>query len=500
MSKSRIKEFGINTELNLLKDRIIKIYKEDDVPWVIGYSGGKDSTAVLQLVWMALEELPVEERTKTVHVITTDTLVENPIVAIWVDTSLRLINSTAKQKRLPILAHKLIPKVKDTFWVNLIGKGYPAPRPNFRWCTDRLKISPSNDFITNVVQKSGEVILVLGTRSSESSVRAAVLKKHASTASRDFLNSHTNLPNCLVFPLIKDWSNDDVWLFLNQIKNPWGHSNKDLMNMYAGATADSECPLVVDTSTPSCGDSRFGCWVCTMVSEDKSMSAMIQNDSQKNWMRPLLKLRNELDIGDDRHLRDYRRMHGGIQFYKGREVPGPYTQESRLNWLEKVLQAQEYIRKKGPKEVQEIELISMEELHEIRRMWVHDKNEVEDLLPEIYYKYCKREFPSKNLDLNPMFKSKELQLLKSKCDQHNLSYEMVRNLLSIEHRYRTASRRVNIFKEIEKAIVKDGFESKEEALRLARKKVKEKSDIQGIPSPTTNPEEQVLSITSQEQS
>jgi DNA sulfur modification protein DndC len=96
-----------------------------------------------------------------------------------------------------------------------------------------------------------------------------------------------------------------------------GDSNKDLFELYRGATEDNECPFVIDTSTPSCGDSRFGCWVCTLVSEDKSMSAMIQNDEQKSWMQPLLDLRNELDIYDDHDRRDFRRMTGKVQLLSG---------------------------------------------------------------------------------------------------------------------------------------------------------------------------------------
>ena len=58
--------------------------------------------------------------------------------------------------------------------------------------------------------------------------------------------------------------------------------------MYQGATSGGECPLVVDTSTPSCGTSRFGCWVCTLVDQDRSMEAMIANDEEKVWMTPLV--------------------------------------------------------------------------------------------------------------------------------------------------------------------------------------------------------------------
>ena len=101
-----------------------------------------------------------------------------------------------------------------------------------------------------------------------------------------------------------------------QTPNPWGYENRDLLTMYQGASADGECPLVVDTTTPSCGDSRFGCWVCTLVDEDKSMQAMIRNDQDKDWMEPLLDLRNELDPKrEERESRDFRRMSGLVQLY-----------------------------------------------------------------------------------------------------------------------------------------------------------------------------------------
>src|ERR1700676_2151642 len=161
--------------------------------------------------------------------------------------------------------------------------------------------------------------------------------------------------------------------------------------MYGGASADGECPLVVDTSTPSCGDSRFGCWVCTLVEKDKSMTAMIQNDEEKEWMMPLLALRNELDFRtgsgtneetSDHHLRDFRRMTGAVQIMQdGRPVPGPYTQTSRERWLRKLLEAQTWIRQHGPPNVRTIELIKLTELQEIRRIWVVDKQEREENLP-----------------------------------------------------------------------------------------------------------------------
>lgn len=430
-------------------DDIKDLFLEDDVPWIVGYSGGKDSTAVLQLIWMALEQLPSSSLNKQVHVISTDTLVENPIVSAWVANSHEVMQKTARKTGLPFVSHKLTPEVANTFWVNLIGKGYPAPRPKFRWCTERLKIRPSNQFIIDVTNKSGKSVLVLGARKAESSTRAATMARHEKHRTRDKLSPSGSLPGCNIYTPIEIWTNDDVWLFLMQAKNPWGFNNQDLLNMYQGASADGECPLVVDTSTPSCGDSRFGCWVCTLVEQDKSMTAMIQNDAEKDWMLPLLNIRNSLDFRlmgkdgasedteglSDRKLRDFRRMNGNVQFMgegeNRRVIPGPYTQEARKNWLKMLLDAQSYIQSTGPKEVRDIELVTIRELEEIRRIWVFEKGEIEDFLPIIYQSSLGKKYPGKALGVNTFFDLTDLNSLKQICIDKDATYELCRDILTV---------------------------------------------------------------------
>ncbi len=226
--RSAFDELGIKASIEAQVAEIQELYLLDEIPWVLGYSGGKDSTAVLVLTWMALGALPEEKRTKPVHIISTDTLVENPIVAAWVTKSLLVMKSSAEEQGLPIIPHRLTPTVQNSFWVNLLGKGYPAPRHKFRWCTERLKIMPSNAFINEVVQSSGEVILLLGTRKAESAKRAANMAKHEKNRVRAKLSPNSTLPNSQVYSPIEDWSNDDVWLFLMQFENPWGY-NKEYM-------------------------------------------------------------------------------------------------------------------------------------------------------------------------------------------------------------------------------------------------------------------------------
>lgn len=449
--KSAFDEYGLKETVSQCVEEIKELYLSDDIPWVVGYSGGKDSTAVLQLVWLALLEIDESNRRKPIHVISTDTLVENPIVASWVNQSLEKMRETARETRVPVEPHRLTPEVTDSFWVNLIGKGYPAPRPRFRWCTERLKINPSNGFITDVVRESGEAILVLGTRKAESIARARAIEKHSRFRTRARLSPSGTLTNCLIFSPVEDWSNDDVWLFLMQVANPWGYNNKDLLTMYQGASPDGECPLVVDTTTPSCGDSRFGCWVCTLVDQDKSMSAMIQNDEEKEWMLPLLELRNDLDVADDRHLRDFRRMNGLVQIFNGRNVPGPYIQSVREHWLRRLLEAQAWVRANGPNYVRNIDLITLPELHEIRRIWITEKHEMEDTLPRIYEEVTGEAFPKQGLDDNLVFGAAEVELLKEICGGDQLHFELARELLDVEQRFRTQARRSGLYEALESA-------------------------------------------------
>jgi DNA sulfur modification protein DndC len=478
VTTSAFAELGFKTCVAEVIAEIQALYRADQIPWVVGYSGGKDSTAVLQLVWRALEQLNVDERHKPVHVISTDTLVENPVVARWVSTSLEQMADAATAQGLPIQPHRLTPDVESTFWVNLIGRGYPAPRPKFRWCTERLKIKPANAFIRRVVRENGEAILVLGTRKAESSVRRHRMEALEGQRVRDRLSPNDSLPNSLVYSPIEDWTNDDVWMFLMQSPNPWGYDNKDLMAMYRGASADNECPLVVDSSTPSCGDSRFGCWVCTLVEKDKSMSAMIQNDEEKEWMIPLMELRDALDVPDDRHLRDFRRMNGRVQLMPSRAnedepdrvIPGPYIESARHDWLRRLLEAQTWVRRNGPDYVADIELISMDELHEIRRVWVFEKHEIEDALPRIYQDVTGEEFPGPSFDDVLVLGADDLAVLREVCGDNTMRYQLTRELLNVERQFRTMTRRAGLFDALEGAFHRGFFDGQEDAIEYAQRR------------------------------
>jgi len=469
----------------VLADRIQvvqQLYMETSCPWIIGYSGGKDSTATLQLIWYALSQLEKSNLTQPIYIISTDTLVENPIVSMWVIQSHMRMKQAAENSKLPFAPITLKPELKNTFWVNLLGRGYPAPRNKFRWCTERLKIQPSNKFINSIAQNSGKAILVLGTRKAESAVRHANMVKHEIGRKRPFVSPNSSLESCEIFTPIEDWNNDDVWIFLNSRPNPWGHDNSELLGMYAGATEGGECPLVVDKNTESCGSSRFGCWVCTLVAQDKSMSAMVKNDQEKRWMAPLLAFRDKLrpvspdGSFNDRVMRDYRKMDGRIQLHYQRYVPGPYLQKVRLQLLQELLEIQIAIQDYLPESIKDYEVIALEELHEIRRIWVEEKNEIEDYLPAIYQKVTGKPFPGNALVSNPIFNQEDFKTLNEVCESNYVHYEMCRNLLAIEAEYRVKMKRSGIFEELDKVITGHFFYSPEDAIewQTARHSVRQR--------------------------
>jgi len=466
--------------INGMIETIQNLYMADDIPWMIGYSGGKDSTAVLQLVWLAIEGLPAKDRTKPIHIMNTDTLVESPVVSKWVERSLDAMKKKSEENELPFIPERLIPAYDNTFWVNLIGRGYPFPRMKYRWCTDRLKIQPVNNFIKNKIAEHGEVILVLGTRKQESTRRARTMLNLEKKRVRELLSPNPTLANELVFSPLELWTDDDVWVFLMQYKNPWDYSNMDLMTMYRGATADNECPLMVDKSLPSCGKSRFGCWVCTMVERDKSMEAMIANDEEKEWMVPLLEFRNHFgNVEGDSDRRSFRRMQGNLQGNYGKLFHGPYKKEVREQWLRELLEIQKDINRNGPEDFRDLELIRLQELRAIRRIWVKKKHEFDDSLPRIYEVVMGKEFDDPEWIHNESFGKDEWDILKDVCERlypnEELAFEMMYSIIDIENNATNVNLRKGILNSLSVTIGKTFYKDEEDATayytaKMVRKK------------------------------
>jgi DNA sulfur modification protein DndC len=279
-----------------------------------------------------------------------------------------------------------------------------------------------------------------------------VLKAHEIKGSR--LRRHSSLPNAFVYSPIEDFATEDVWLYLLQVKSPWGVDNSRLVGMYRNAQA-GECPLVIDTSTPSCGNSRFGCWVCTVVEQDHSMEGMIDNG--EDWLLPLLEFRDFLASTQDPQVkfkyRDIKRRDGKIWSKKdGTPVPGPYRLEVCRDFLRRLLEIEKSVRTEGPDP--NARLIAPAELHEIRRIWRTERQDWEDSVPKIF-----REVTGEDLDwvLDDVasFTEKDNLILREVAERHNAPPGLVAKLLDLERDMEGMGRRAGIYDKIGQILAED---------------------------------------------
>lgn len=333
-------------------------------PWIIGFSGGKDSTLVAHAVFSALLDISPSRLTRPVHVIANDTLVESPLVAAHLHQSLQEIRHAAEMLALPITVATTNPNPNNTFWVLLIGKGYPSPNSTMRWCTDRLKIQPTSRYILDQVAACGSAIILLGVRKDESTSRRRSVEAYRNDAGSR-LHPHKDLKGAYVYRPIVDLATDDVWEILASNSPPWGGSHNRLIKLYRDA-AGGECPIVLSQDeAPGCGtnSSRFGCWTCTVVEKDKSLQGFV--DSGNHQYSPLITFRDWLrEIRNDQTLRQGRRRNGKITIAtNGKLIPGPFTLEARRMILDRLLETQ---RKYGNT------LITDQEIEAIQRIWAID--------------------------------------------------------------------------------------------------------------------------------
>ena len=368
-----VNNIGWTYQSNIMVD-LGALYKNTgDIPWVVGLSGGKDSTALTMHLLETMEQLPPPIRNQKKVIITcVNTLVEAPPVIDHVHKFIERLHLYIQDRGLPVEVVELVPEHEQTFWSNVIGRGYPTPVREFRWCTDRMKIRPGAKYFNENPEIFGNppvVHFLLGTRFDESTARKATMDAH--TRKDSDIHAHGTIPSASTIRPIENWSTEDVWEYLLKLDwvggmpNPFADINQDLSILYRDA-AGGECPVIHDPSQQTCAGSRFGCWTCTVVSEDKSMNQMIATEKKIYDVTKLAKLAAFRDrLRDERDLPENRvqgRNRRGVTLVKrdGSVGTGSYTMEYRKNLLKDLLQLQDEVG---------MDLISSEELHFIEKVW-----------------------------------------------------------------------------------------------------------------------------------
>ena len=340
-------------------------------PWIVGFSGGKDSTVVAHAVFEALQAIPPSKRTRPVHIVSNDTMVESPLVMAHLDDVASQIQAAVDSLSLPLTVARTRPDMDKTFWVLLIGKGYPSPNQQMRWCTDRLKIQPTSTYIKDNISKHGAAVVVLGVRRTESIRRMRTVDKYENDRGSN-LNPHSSIPGAYIFRPIVDLTTDDVWEILGSFPAPWGGTHTKLFQLYRDAEG-GECPVVLSKEeAPGCGtkNSRFGCWTCTVVEKDKSLQGFV--DSGQHAYKPLIAFRDWLvSIRNDQTKRSAIRRNGRLTFdVSGKHIPGPFTIQARQEILERLLAVQTEFG---------AQLITDGELDLIHKYWAMDLQQEETL-------------------------------------------------------------------------------------------------------------------------
>lgn len=414
-----------NTLEDLLKE-IEYVYRSDSRPWVIGYSGGKDSTTVVELVYKMLLQLPKDERHKNVYIISSDTLIENPLIKDYLVEMNHMLGESAKRDSLPIHSCMVHPKASDSFWANIIGRGFPTPRMNgtFRWCTSRLKIEPSAEKIKEIMDKEQrEVVVLLGVRKAESTARK--IRIESRELAHRLLIRHDTIDGAYIYNPIVELTTEDVWDVLlreDAGKTPWGSDNSKLVELYSDADS-GECPFAGiqagDQMTQTCGNSRFGCWVCTVVKEDKSLKGFIQSGHRE--LIPLDRFRTWLmSIRDMDEYREKKGRRGDVHLTKdGHRRYGPFTWEARKLILRKLLETQI---------VMDYELITIDELRAIDEIWDCELDLSRRTLVDLYEEVTGKRLPWHDLK-EPMFDSETLNDLKVLAEECDVPIELLRNMI-----------------------------------------------------------------------
>lgn len=425
---------------------IMMVYQHDSRPWLIGYSGGKDSTLLVALVYEAISRLPESVRKKKVYIITSDTLVENPIVKKYMHDSSNHINEASSRDRLNIDAQIIYPLPEQTFWSRVIGLGYPTPEPpGFRWCTERLKIQPMNLFVNERIKESGEIVILLGVRKAESSTRNRTIT--AREIEGKLLNMHSDIKNAYVYNPITEIHNDLVWEFLlkDDGKSPWGSDLKYLFNLYQGENLGEEQSVIGEIDKdkiPVTGNSRFGCWCCTIVKEDKSLLNFINKGATE--LIPLRDFRNWLvSIRQDPAYRDTKRRDGSIyQKSNGEFGFGPFTMWGRQQILRGLLELQRDTK---------MELITMDELKAIDQIWDNEGDLTKRLLVDTYYEVFGTRLPWDSYK-EPLFDEEGIAEIKSVAREYDLPEELVTKLIVTVEKNKHITRNSRMQKEFDKVM------------------------------------------------
>ncbi|OMF17208.1 hypothetical protein BK131_04385 [Paenibacillus amylolyticus] len=305
----------------------LKAYTDETKPgpWNVTWSGGKDSTVTLDVVFqgvLLLKKNNPEALIREIFITTANTgldFVTDPLK----QSEMKKIEELIKREGLPMKIVEVQAPLEKSFMYLTVGKGYPLPKNRMnRWCTERLKIEPSQKRLKEI----SPVLTIMGVRLSESAARRESIESRRQ--SEYFADG-------AFYPIV-NFTLDDVWSYLVREGMAWGDA-EELGQLYKDATG--ECGLrqrkagAGEKNDDPCG-ARTGCIICPVVKIDKSSQEFAKSHP---WLQPYVDLRNlMIDMYKDPRNKAGRKRDGQVLEYG----QGTFTIKARMALYEAVRQAE----------------------------------------------------------------------------------------------------------------------------------------------------------------
>lgn len=255
----------------ITNEAIARIFAENSTV-IANYSGGKDSTVIIQkCIKFKLEN--TGNCTRLV-ILSADTGgADNPLIRQHIRRTKKAVDDLNLNIEFIIVE----PDVENTYFTCVFGKSYQPPSVNFKWCVDRLKIQPGRAALKHFFNPGETVCQILGSRISESTSRALSVDREYGD---EFYGSHVAFEGALrTATPIRHWTARNVVTYLVRNPAPYDYSNYVLLNLYGSAAGGmDECPIGAAIQSESQAvsactgkSSRFGCAFCTIINEDTSL-------------------------------------------------------------------------------------------------------------------------------------------------------------------------------------------------------------------------------------
>lgn len=237
------------------------IHKVRAFPFVIAYSGGKDSSVTLDIVARYADKYGLEA---PIYVVYNETWLDPPPVRKWVYSHLEAVKRWAKQTGRDFKIIITTPPPGKDFFTLVLEKGYALPviRWHAPWCNKEMKTRPTGRLLKKIMQENGykTLVYVTGGRITESSRRKKSLRK-LGVESPLSVTKKEYVGKVYYLAPIYDWKDEEVLTYLKEnTPTIFGDSYIPLLNLYRRYGENGR-------------KLRTGCWICPQVKRDKFLEA-----------------------------------------------------------------------------------------------------------------------------------------------------------------------------------------------------------------------------------